>query len=277
MKVKYNYERLGEIVGDIQALIGVSISVVDLDKNMVFEGKNDDEFCERICAIPEGRSRCECSDSDLIARCAAEGRAVSHICHAGILDTVVPIVKDGTVAGYIFLGRIRPYPEPKNIPERITWLGDSAEEIEERYSKLTYLAPKRLSALVRLISNAIFDGAVEIEYDSFIEGATSYIAKNLDTPLDVTTLCERLYVSKNRLYDEFKEAYGKTVNDYIWDERIKRGKELLQTSDMSLGELSAAVGIDNPAYFSKIFKERVGISPSAFRKIAAKSAATQKP
>lgn len=267
MTVKYDAEKLKSIVRDIQALIGVSISVIDTEKRCICSGENNDEFCNRICAMPEGRSLCECSDSNLIEKCAEEGRAVSHICHAGILDTVVPIIKDSVTAGYIFIGRIRPYPQPDNIFERISWLGDSREEIEKRYLKLSYFTPEQLSSLVSLISNIIFSSAIEIEYDSFLEGATSFIAKNLNTPLDVATLCDKLFVSKNRLYDAFKKAFGKTVNEYIWDERIKRAKELLLSGKNTTAEISFAVGIDNPAYFSKIFKERVGISPAAFRKI----------
>ena len=272
MTVNYDIEKLKRIVSDIQALIGVSISVVNREKENIVKGDNADEFCNRICSIPEGRSLCECSDSDLIEKCAACGKPVSHICHAGILDTVVPIVKDEVIAGYIFIGRIRPYPQPENIFERISWLGDSREEIEKRYLKLSYFTKDQLSAMISLISNIIFSSAIEIEYDSFLESATSYIAKNLNTHLDVATLCEKLFVSKNRLYDAFKKAFGKTVNEYIWDERIKKAKELLLATKQALPEISLAVGIDNHAYFSKIFKERAGISPASFRKINAVTA-----
>lgn len=269
MTVKYDLEKLERIVSDIQALIGVSMSVIDTEKKIIFKGKNEDEFCNRICDIPEGRSRCECSDSDLIEKCAERGCAVSHICHAGILDTAVPIVKDGVLAGYIFIGRLRPYPEPENIFERLAWLGDSKEEIENRYLKLTYFTEKQRKAMINLISNIIFDSAIEIEYDGLMEIATDHIAKNLDKPLDVATLCEKLFVSKNRLYDAFKKSFGRTVNDYIWDERIKRAKELLLSTNLSTADISAMVGIENSAYFSRVFKERAGISPAAFRKINA--------
>ena len=269
MTVKYDTKKLKRIVCDIQALIGVSISVMNTEKKIICEGENNDEFCERICSFPEGRTRCECSDGDLIEKCAKEGRAVSHICHAGILDTAVPIIKDSQTVGYIFIGRLRPYPKPENIFERLFWLGDSREEVESRYLKLTYFTQEQLTAMISLVSNIIFDSAIEIEYDGLTEAAASYIAKNLDTPLDVPTLCEKLYVSKNRLYEGFSKSFGKTVNEYIWDERIKRAKALLLSTDMSTADISQAVGIDNSAYFAKIFKEKTGLSPAAFRKINA--------
>lgn len=267
MTVRYDVEKLKRIVRDIQSLIGVSISVMDTEKRIICEGENNDEFCERICSFPEGRSRCECSDGDLIEKCAKEGKAVSHICHAGILDTAVPIVKDSVAVGYIFIGRLRPYPQPENIFERLSWLGDSREEIEKRYLKLTYFTPEQLTAMINLVSNIIFDSAIEMEYGSLTEVAASYIAKNLDTPLDVCTLCEKLFVSKNRLYESFRSSFGKTVNEYVWDERIKRAKALLVGTSMSTADISSAVGIDNCAYLSKVFKEKTGLSLAAFRKI----------
>ncbi|MBQ2876430.1 MAG: PocR ligand-binding domain-containing protein [Clostridia bacterium] len=267
LTVRYDIEKLKRIVSDIEIVMGISLSVVDREKRCLCRGKNADEFCERICSVPEGRMRCECSDASLIEKCAELGAPVSHICHAGILDTAVPIIKDRVIAGYIFIGRVRPFEKPDNIPERLAWLGDSAELIEKRYMKLTYFTSEQLNAVVNLISNIIFDGAIEIIYDDFMEIATSYISKNLDTPLDVATLCEKLYVSKTRLYDAFRTHLGTTVNEYVWGERIKRAKELLTSSGLGTAEVAAAVGLDNPAYFCKIFKERVGVSPSSYRRI----------
>ncbi len=271
MTVKYDIEKLERIVSDIQIVMGVSLSVVGRDKEKLCCGENNDEFCERICSTPEGRSRCECSDSSLIDKCAELGLPVSHICHAGILDTVVPIVKDKMTVGYIFIGRVRPFPKPENIPERISWLGDSAEKIEERYMKLTYFTSEQLNAMVNLISNIIFDGAIEIIYDDLMETVTDYIRKNLDSCLDVTTLCEKLYVSKNRLYEAFRTHYGMTVNEYVWSERIKRAKELLSSTSLDTANISGSVGIENSAYFCKIFKQKTGLSPSAYRRINARN------
>lgn len=267
MTIKYDIEKLKRIVKDIQTLMPVSISISDRDKRMIVEGDNDDEFCSRITSVAEGRARCECSDSDLLRRCSETGAPVSHICHAGILDTVVPITKQGVCAGYIFIGRIRLLRMPEDLADRLSWLGDSIDDIEKRYNKLTYFTEAQMRAMVNLVSSIIFDGAVTVQYDDFIETAGDYISKNLDKNLSVRTLCDNLYVSKNRLYEAFKSQYGKTVNEYIWDCRLNRARELLVETAMSTADIALLIGIENHAYFCKIFKQRVGVSPIRYRRL----------
>ncbi|EAA0412248.1 AraC family transcriptional regulator, partial [Listeria monocytogenes] len=47
--------------------------------------------------------------------------------------------------------------------------------------------------------------------------------------------------------------------------RISYSKDLLRYSRLSIKEISLAIGIENTAYFSRLFKKKVGISPSDYR------------
>lgn len=64
----------------------------------------------------------------------------------------------------------------------------------------------------------------------------------------------------------FKTETGKTMGNYILDERIKKAKFLLETSDMTISEVAQTVGYDNFSYFSKLFKDRTGMTPKEYRK-----------
>lgn len=64
----------------------------------------------------------------------------------------------------------------------------------------------------------------------------------------------------------FKQRTGKTMGNYILDERIEKAKVLLRRSEMTISEVSQAVGYDNFSYFSKLFKDRAGLSPKDYRK-----------
>ena len=272
MKIKYDIKKLENIIRDIQIVMRFSVSVMDLDMKPLVIGNNCDEFCQRILSTPEGKKRCACADISLSERCTKTARPVSHICHAGLLDTAVPIIKQETVVGYIFIGRIRPIPEPIGISERLVWLGDSREEIEERYGKLTYFTAEQLSSVINLISNIIFDSAVEIIYDDFMEIAENYIEKNLDKDITVSSLCKSLFVSKNKLYEAFRRVHGTTPNDYVWQKRIQKAKEILSSTDKGIAEISSEVGIKNYTYFFRTFKSKTGLSPKDYRKINSEEA-----
>ena len=53
---------------------------------------------------------------------------------------------------------------------------------------------------------------------------------------------------------------------YLTSVRIRRARELLETTDYTVSEIGALVGYDNPLYFSRIFKKQTGVSPAGYRK-----------
>ena len=65
---------------------------------------------------------------------------------------------------------------------------------------------------------------------------------------------------------EFKKNIGKSPIDYLIDVRMSRAKSLLYDSNRSISSICQLVGIPNPNHFLYLFKEREGITPSAFRK-----------
>lgn len=64
----------------------------------------------------------------------------------------------------------------------------------------------------------------------------------------------------------FKTRTGKTMGNYILDVKVEKAKEMLKGADMTVSEVSLAVGYDNFSYFSKLFKDRTGVSPKEYRK-----------
>ena len=63
----------------------------------------------------------------------------------------------------------------------------------------------------------------------------------------------------------FREYTGMSPLAYLTRVRMSRARDLLSSSTLSVSEIAAAVGYDNPLYFSRVFKNQTGLSPSAFR------------
>jgi AraC-like DNA-binding protein len=82
----------------------------------------------------------------------------------------------------------------------------------------------------------------------------------------VTQLAAAVNLSESRAAHLFKEAVGISLHKYITNLKISNSKELLQNTDMSIFEISAMVGYDDPLYFSRLFKAACGISPRNYRK-----------
>lgn len=69
----------------------------------------------------------------------------------------------------------------------------------------------------------------------------------------------------------FKAATGLSLIQYIQNLRIERGKELLESSDMPVEEVSEQVGYSDASFFRRLFRRLVGLSPVAYRRMFAAS------
>lgn len=60
--------------------------------------------------------------------------------------------------------------------------------------------------------------------------------------------------------------YGMTVNQYVHSHRLKQATSLLGNSDLNISEIVIKVGLSSKSYFSKIFKDTYGVTPTGYRK-----------
>ena len=71
----------------------------------------------------------------------------------------------------------------------------------------------------------------------------------------------------------FREAFGETPYSYLMTRRIERAMALLRRGDLSVTEVCFAVGCSSLGTFSTRFSELVGMSPSSYRREAARATA----
>ncbi len=64
----------------------------------------------------------------------------------------------------------------------------------------------------------------------------------------------------------FKHTTGRTPTKYIIDSKIAKARELLLTTSLPMNQVASLCGYNDPLYFSRIFKKRVGASPREYRK-----------
>ena len=257
MNVIYDTEKLKKIIDDLFCLTGISMALVDIHGNYIYKRtKPQDAVCIREISDPKGRARCIADDTKLIRLAAQKGESVSHVCHAGLIDTALPIIKSGIPVGYVLVGRV--------VTER------TAHLVDEITDTMTHITEAQHNSLKNLLSHIIFENAIKIEYDELICRAGDYIQKNLVSPLSVESICEALYVSKNKLYSSFRSYYGQTVGEYITEKRMQKAAELLRDSDLPVFLVAESVGIQNYTYFSRLFKKKNGLSPIDYRRCTKK-------
>jgi AraC-like DNA-binding protein len=99
------------------------------------------------------------------------------------------------------------------------------------------------------------------------------IDRDYAQPLDVEALARGANMSAGHLSREFKLAYGEAPYGYLMTRRIERAMALLRRGDMSVTDVCFVVGCQSLGTFSTRFTELVGVSPSAYRRHAARTTA----
>jgi AraC-like DNA-binding protein len=90
-------------------------------------------------------------------------------------------------------------------------------------------------------------------------------------PLDVEALARGAHMSAGHLGREFKLAFGESPYSYLMTRRIERAMALLRRGDLSVTEVCFEVGCSSLGTFSTRFTELVGVSPSVYRRDAARA------
>ena len=73
-------------------------------------------------------------------------------------------------------------------------------------------------------------------------------------------------LSQAKLQDGFKFLYTRTVTEYIRHVRLEAAREMMTNTDLNISQIVYSIGFTSRSYFSKIFKEKFGITPNQFKK-----------
>ena len=101
----------------------------------------------------------------------------------------------------------------------------------------------------------------------FIEGLNGFLEENMSNPdLSVDMLCKHFGLGRTRLYAMVKDISGQSLGDFIRDMRLNKAAYLLKHTDMNITEIIYETGFGSNSHFSKVFKNKFGVTPSDFAK-----------
>jgi signal transduction histidine kinase/DNA-binding response OmpR family regulator len=102
--------------------------------------------------------------------------------------------------------------------------------------------------------------------DVFLTKARQVILARLDdATISVTTLCRALGMSRTQLHNKIKALTGRSTTYYVRAIRLAEAQQLLGDQDLTIAEIAYQTGFTDPAYFTRVYREEFGESPSDFR------------
>ncbi|SUB16941.1 Arabinose operon regulatory protein [Pantoea agglomerans] len=96
--------------------------------------------------------------------------------------------------------------------------------------------------------------------------ACQYVTNHLASEVKIEEVARHVCLSPSRLAHLFREQMGVNLLRWREDQRVIRAKLLLQTTQEPIASVGREVGYDDQLYFSRVFRKRVGVSPSDFRR-----------
>jgi YesN/AraC family two-component response regulator len=97
----------------------------------------------------------------------------------------------------------------------------------------------------------------------FLQKFTFLLAQHLaDENLGVEDFAKKMFVSRVQLHRKLKAITDRNATDFIRDFRLERAHAMLKNREGLVGEIAMNVGFGNEKYFSTVFKEKFGVSPS---------------
>ncbi len=101
--------------------------------------------------------------------------------------------------------------------------------------------------------------------DERVRLAMDYLAAHTERPFALAPLARHCGLSVSRLSHLFKEETGVTLQQYGEEVRLREAQQLLTHTSLPTKEIAAAVGFEDPYYFSKRFRRFAGSAPSHWR------------
>lgn len=99
----------------------------------------------------------------------------------------------------------------------------------------------------------------------FVERALDSVERNMsNAEYSVEDLCRDVGMSRMQLYRKLKAVTGQSANEFIRTLRMKRAAQLLEQQELTISEVTYAVGFSDLQYFRECFKKQFGVTPSEY-------------
>ena len=131
--------------------------------------------------------------------------------------------------------------------------------IQSLILELVYLLNKDTKKMV-------YGGKSKIGNRNAIHAVIDYIGKNLTADLSLEQVAAVAKISPIHFHNCFKQATGRTLREYVEEQRIKKATNLIVSTDWTLTRISNECGFSSQAYFSHVFKRRLGQTPREYAK-----------
>ena len=280
-----------ELLDTIQSLTGLLTVIYDRQHFTARAGRHTIDssfaghrsgFCALIRTSKTEPGACGASDTEEATQEAARrGEPFLHVCHAGLVEVVMPVIHQGESVATVFCGQAivegSPAADVKWLSRRIRQLDLDRKEVMRAYDALPRISEAKLVQIGKLLflalthlaeteGRAAFERALALGRNRPVRDAIAHVDQHFDEIVRIEDVAARVRLSPAYFSRLFHKVTGMTFIDYVIQRRVAEAKKLLSTTSMAMTDIAFAVGYSHQSYFGRKFRQITGQTPTAFRK-----------
>lgn len=293
---KQAYLVLSDYLKQISSDFGIQICINDFSGFLFLDREltellqpfmiHGNPYCMMIKSEKSLWDKCQRMKKPIAEKCMKQKSTFYGMCYAGVEEYIVPLICNGQLIGTInagvfcshskvgerFIKRVSQFSTldesilmnlydtslNKNTPriEKInSLLGIAAEYISRIYYDFLLTYPE-------LMNNARYNSCE----DNILSHTLEYIKRNYKNQLSVPDIAHFCHCSVSYINHVFKKKMKVNIKLYINQLRVEDAKTYLTGTDLPVKTISSCIGFNDSNYFSKVFSEICGVSPTQFRR-----------
>jgi len=239
---------------------------------------NESPFCALMVEQSRGCGAC----LGVLEKLSQAARHEPHtvVCQAGLTETAVPVRLGDRLIGFLQTGQVfRKEPTERQFQESVKlaaeWGVDAGcRELRKAYFGTRVMPGKQQASVVKLLSIfaqhlSMLSNQVLIQRDiaesPIIAKAKAFIREHRTERLGLAQVAQFVNISSCRLCRLFKRCTGLNFTDYVSLIRLEDSKHLLLNPHLRVSEIAYHVGFQSPTHFGRVFRDKLGQSPTQYR------------
>lgn len=255
-------DEVQSLLDDFAALIDARVTFFGPDGTTLRRGKKmcNSDFCRYIQSCSGGLARCQEMDLAKQQETAQSKDVLLYRCHAGAHEIVAPVFIHGKCAGFLMIGQFR---VDDTLPS-------GNEELNSYYCQLPKFTREKLTAITGLFRTLIDYISIRelavLQSDRLRLDIDRYIARHGHEDIKLPDMAKKLGKSVSSISQFLRRNYGTGFKELLINHRLHLAESFWKSNpEATVAEAAFASGFQDQFYFSRLFRNRKGITPGEYR------------
>ena len=270
----FDLAKLHSLLQDFYSLTKIRITIFnDSFEEITSYPDSVAPFCQMIRSCESGLDKCRACDKKACETAARRRSLYTYRCHAGLTESIAPIIMGNIVIGYLLFGHVFSYasyeegwaviePLCRSYPLDLHALKKAARQQPLISDDYIVSASHIMQAVA---SYLCMERMVALKQQELPVQIDTYIQEHYTEDISVSSIAEYFQIGKTKIYEIAKQNYGIGIAEQIRKLRIEKAKRLLREQrELSLSQIASKCGFDDYNYFITVFRRMVGVPPRTY-------------